>query len=156
MGTLTKVAVVQEQAVERKAKVRVMSTSLSKVLIVELSIFKLVMILVVFCQMEVFAASEKQQCEVFYFTLTSLWPHFEAMSPRFRAAWSQRTKSYSDNIDDGTPQKGMDVLFTFASFHVYFCSKLLVVIFCTSPTFVTTRPCSCHFGPLCVLCCSFP
>ena len=142
MGTLTKVAVEQEQAVERKAKVRVMSTSLSKVLIVELSIFKLVMILVVFCQMEVFATSEKQQCEVFYFTLTSLWPHFEAMSPRFRAAWSQQTKSYSDNR---APQKGMDVLFTFAlktaSFHVYFCSKLLVVIFVLSPTLVATAPC---------------
>ena len=80
MGTLTKVAVEQEQAVERKAKVRVMSTSLSTALIVELSIFKLVMILVVFCQKEVFATSEKQQCEVFHFTLTSLWPHFEAVS----------------------------------------------------------------------------
>ena len=100
METLAKVAVEQEQAVERKAKVRVMSSSLSTALIVELSIFKLVMILVVFCQKEVFATSEKQQCEVFYFTLTSLWPHFEAVSPRFRAAWSQRTKSYSDNIDD--------------------------------------------------------
>ena len=132
MGTLTKVAVEQEQAVERKAKVRVMSSSLSRALIVELSIFKLVMILVVFCQKEVFATSEKQQCEVFYFTLTSLWPHFEAMSPRFRAAWSQQTKSYSDNR---APQKGMDVLFTFAlitaSFHVYFCSKLLIVILST-------------------------
>ena len=80
MGTLTKVAVEQEQAVERKAKVMVMSSSLSTALIVELSIFKLVMILVVFCQREVFATSEKQQCEVFYFTLTSLWPHFEAVS----------------------------------------------------------------------------
>ena len=80
MGTLTKVAVEQEQAVERKAKVMVMSSSLSTALIVELSIFKLVMILVVFCQKEVFATSEKQQCEDFYFTLTSLWPHFEAVS----------------------------------------------------------------------------
>lgn len=133
MGTLTKVAVEQEQAVERKAKVRVMSTSLSTALIVELSIFKLVMILVVFCQKEVFSTSEKQQCEVFYFTLTSLWPHFEALSPRFRAAWSQQTKSYSDNIDDGAPQKGMDVLFTFApitaSFHVFYPPWL--VYFCT-------------------------
>ena len=135
MGTLRKVAVEQEQAVERKAKVRVMSSSLSTALIVELSIFKLVMILVVFCQREVFSTSEKQQCVVFYFTLTSLWPHFEALSPRFRAAWSQQTKSYSDNIDDGAPQKGMDVLFTFAlinaSFHVYSRSKLLIVIFST-------------------------
>ena len=80
MGTLRKVAVEQEQAVERKAKVRVMSSSLSTALIVELSIFKLVMILVVFCQKEVFSISEKQQCEVFHFTLTSLWPHFEAVS----------------------------------------------------------------------------
>ena len=80
MGTLRKVAVEQEQAVERKAKVRVMSSSLSTALIVELSIFKLVMILVVFCQKEVFATSEKQQCEDFFFTLTSLWPHFEAVS----------------------------------------------------------------------------
>ena len=147
MGTLTKVAVVQEQAVERKAKVRVMSSSLSRALIVELSIFKLVMILVVFCQMEVFAASEKQQCEVFYFTLTSLWPHFEAMSPRFRAAWSQWTKSYSDNIDDGAPRKGMDVLFTFASFHVYFCSKLLVVIFCTFAHFGYNEALQLSFWP---------
>ena len=59
MGTLRKVAVEQEQAVERKAKVRVMSSSLSTALIVELSIFKLVMHLVVFCQREVFAISEK-------------------------------------------------------------------------------------------------
>ena len=59
MGTLRKVAVEQEQAVERKAKVRVMSSSLSTALIVELSIFKLVMILVVFCQKEVFSTSEK-------------------------------------------------------------------------------------------------
>ena len=59
MGTLTKVAVEQEQAVERKAKVRGMSSSLSKVLIVELSIFKVVMILVVFGQEEVFSTSEK-------------------------------------------------------------------------------------------------
>ena len=59
MGTLRKVAVEQEQAVERKAKVRVMSSSLSTALIVELSIFKLVMILVVLCQKEVFSTSEK-------------------------------------------------------------------------------------------------
>ena len=70
IGTLTKVAVEQEQAVERKAKVRVMSTSLSTALIVELSIFKLVMILVVFCQTEVFATSEKQQCSQWSFLST--------------------------------------------------------------------------------------
>ena len=141
MGTLTKVAVEQEQAVERKAKVRVMSSSLSRALIVELSIFKLVMILVVFCQMEVFATSEKQQCEVFYFTLTSLWPHFEAMSPRFRTAWSQQTKSYSDNR---APQKGMDVLFTFAlktaSFMCIFAQNCWLSFLYFRPPWLQQRP----------------
>ena len=135
MGTLTKVSVEQEQAVERKAKVMVMSSSLSTALIVELSIFKLVMILVVFCQREVFSTSEKQQCEVFYFTLTSLWPHFQAVSES--SLYLEWPGHNGQNLIQTTlttelrRKAWMCCLLITASFHVYFCSILLIVIFCT-------------------------